>query len=235
MCKVTVLDNDAFRSVVMRCTSHRHIMRELGLTGRGRSFYAVRDRIDTLGIDTSHFENERKQRLFGATPLEEILVECSDYSASQLKKRLIVAGLLEDVCCKCGVGPEWYGQPLTLQLDHKNGNHRDHRLFNLQIMCPNCHSQTHNWGGRAQRLPTKRCTDCAATISRGNKSGFCKTCVRIRSAHTQSKLPAITLLELERMVSDTNYSIVGRTFGVSRQTVYKWLRRLRKSNIPAPI
>jgi 5-methylcytosine-specific restriction endonuclease McrA len=27
-----------------------------------------------------------------------------------------------------------------------NGNNRDNRLENLRVICPNCHTQTHNWG-----------------------------------------------------------------------------------------
>jgi 5-methylcytosine-specific restriction endonuclease McrA len=30
-----------------------------------------------------------------------------------------------------------------------NGDAEDNRLENLEILCPNCHSQTSTWGGRA--------------------------------------------------------------------------------------
>ena len=32
-----------------------------------------------------------------------------------------------------------------MELHHKNGNHDDNKLSNLQILCPNCHSQTDNF------------------------------------------------------------------------------------------
>ena len=33
------------------------------------------------------------------------------------------------------------GRPLTLTLDHINGDHNDNRIENLQFICPNCDSQ----------------------------------------------------------------------------------------------
>ena len=44
--------------------------------------------------------------------------------------------------CSCGNKGEWQDKKLTLDIDHINGNHRDHRLENLRFICPNCHSQT---------------------------------------------------------------------------------------------
>lgn len=68
------------------------------------------------------------------------------YSAKLLKKRILSEGILEEVCSECGNGPEWNSKPLTLQLDHINGDSRDHRLENLRLLCPNCHTQTDTWG-----------------------------------------------------------------------------------------
>jgi hypothetical protein len=58
-----------------------------------------------------------------------------------LKRRLLGAGILPRSCQQCGIA-EWRGKPLSLQLHHINGDGRDNRLENLQILCPNCHSQT---------------------------------------------------------------------------------------------
>lgn len=75
-------------------------------------------------------------------PLEEILVKGSTYSNTRLKQRLIEEGLLAEECAECHIGPEWNGKLLVLQLEHKDGDNTNNELDNLELLCPNCHSQT---------------------------------------------------------------------------------------------
>jgi len=55
------------------------------------------------------------------------------------------------VCEKCGLEPWWQGEPLVLQVDHKNGNNKDDRAENLRFLCANCHSQTTTFGSKNGR------------------------------------------------------------------------------------
>lgn len=79
-------------------------------------------------------------------PLEIILVKDRKYSSSSLRERLIIELGWKEECVWCGIGSEYNGKPLTLQLDHINGNHFDNRLENSRILCPSCHTQTKTWG-----------------------------------------------------------------------------------------
>lgn len=54
-------------------------------------------------------------------------------------------------CEACGIGDEWNGQPLSLHMDHIDGNSDNNVLANLRILCPNCHSQTETWRGRNKK------------------------------------------------------------------------------------
>lgn len=74
--------------------------------------------------------------------MELLLVKDSNISSYRLKNRLFKENILKNECSKCGLGNIWLGEPISLQLEHKNGNHSDNRLENLCILCPNCHSQT---------------------------------------------------------------------------------------------
>jgi 5-methylcytosine-specific restriction endonuclease McrA len=89
-------------------------------------------------------------------PIEEFLTENSSCSRTNLKRRLLREGLLENVCHICGQLPEWNGKPLVLQLDHINGISNDNRLENLRIICPHCHSQTENFAGKNNKLINKK-------------------------------------------------------------------------------
>jgi DNA-binding transcriptional ArsR family regulator len=80
-------------------------------------------------------------------PLEAILARGKRRSRHHVKLRLFDAGLKERRCERCGLS-EWRDTPLALELHHINGDGLDNRLENLQLLCPNCHSQTDTWGGR---------------------------------------------------------------------------------------
>lgn len=78
-----------------------------------------------------------------------------DVNRNDLRLRLLADKPKEPRCEQCGL-TEWRGKPPPLQRHHINGDGRDNRPGNLQIMCPNCHSQTDSWGGRNRgriRLP----------------------------------------------------------------------------------
>ena len=77
-------------------------------------------------------------------PLEAILKNKNRY---HVKQHLIKAGILVNRCEQCGIS-EWRGLPLTIQIDHRNGRKNDHRIENLRMLCPNCHSQTETYGAR---------------------------------------------------------------------------------------
>ena len=50
-------------------------------------------------------------------------------------------------CEECRIH-EHNNKPLTLQIDHKDGNSSNNDVTNLRLLCPNCHSQTHTYGGK---------------------------------------------------------------------------------------
>jgi 5-methylcytosine-specific restriction endonuclease McrA len=84
----------------------------------------------------------------GKIPISEILDGLhSSYQTKNLKRRLIEEEIKKDECEECGL-TNWNGREINLQLHHKDGNSKNHRLKNLQLLCPNCHSQTSNFSGK---------------------------------------------------------------------------------------
>lgn len=53
--------------------------------------------------------------------------------------------------CECCGLNEWMEKSLPLEIHHIDGNRLNNSLDNLQILCPNCHSQTPNWRSRNQK------------------------------------------------------------------------------------
>ncbi|WP_413775199.1 HNH endonuclease [Hymenobacter weizhouensis] len=92
-----------------------------------------------------------RYRAFGRRATwESILQENSAYTSSnRLKNRLLRAGYKQAVCEQCGLA-QWLNRPIPLELHHVNGISNDHRLENLQLLCPNCHALTPSYRGRNQ-------------------------------------------------------------------------------------
>lgn len=97
-----------------------------------------------FGIDTSHFSGQGwskgKTLLSQQVSIETYLVKGSKISSVKLRNKLLLCGIKEAKCELCG-GTEWRGRPIPLELHHKNSDHWDNRLDNLQVVCPNCHAQ----------------------------------------------------------------------------------------------
>mgnify|MGYP006157678495 FL=1 len=69
------------------------------------------------------------------------------YQTNKLRIRLIKEGIKSHECECCGV-TKWLDNPISLELDHIDGNRNNHKLSNLRILCPNCHSQTSTYRGK---------------------------------------------------------------------------------------
>jgi hypothetical protein len=147
-------DRIELEQALVGAQSVAHVLRNLGVPARGASYASIRSAAAEFGLE---LPATPKPNPPGTRALCEILVEGSTYTdSSYLKKRLIVAGLLEEVCVKCTQGPRWMNEPLVLTLDHINGIPDDNRLENLRLLCPNCHSQTPTFGGRNKRVGRRK-------------------------------------------------------------------------------
>lgn len=96
----------------------------------------------------------KRLKLRTAVPRKDALVKGRRISSSMLRQHLLKLGFLTGKCKLCGIS-SWMEKPLTLQLDHVNGDPSDNRPENIRELCPNCHSQTPTFGTRGGRNKTK--------------------------------------------------------------------------------
>ena len=141
------------REAVKKSTSIRQVLGLLNIKQAGGNYFQVKKYFGLYKIDTSHFTGKiwnKGLRGIGKfrLSLEEILVQNSTYQSFKLKRRLFRAGLKFEKCEECGWAKISPGGYPPLELDHINGNHKDNRLENLRILCPNCHSLKPNHRGR---------------------------------------------------------------------------------------
>jgi Zn finger protein HypA/HybF involved in hydrogenase expression len=140
-------------------TSVYGVLREIGLSLCGGSHAIVKLRIKQLGLDNSHFtgrgwcKGEKHKEFVKRViqyPLEQILVRNSTYQNTHaLKHRLINEKILKNKCYECEI-TDWMGEPISLQLHHKDGDRCNNLIENLTILCPNCHSQTPSFAGKSK-------------------------------------------------------------------------------------
>ena len=129
------------------------VIRFFGMPQAGGTHSHLSRRIREFGINTDHFVRYKGsahvQRL-KADDILQVLPFGSRRAKSEHLRRAMMESGVPYSCAGCRRLARWRGKPLTLHVDHINGDFHDNRLNNLRFLCPNCHAQTRNFAGRGK-------------------------------------------------------------------------------------
>ena len=210
--------DEEFIRVVLQSSSYKDCLKNLGyFSNSGNSTNKLKEKIQSLNIDISHFET--KKPIIRTT--NNIFCENSTASQKVLREWYKKGDYTEYKCSICGQEPFWNGKELTLILDHINGYNTDDRLENLRWVCPNCNYQLDTTNGKNKNHKEKKikyCLDCGKIIS--NKSIRCLEC-EIKNRKTD-EVKGLSREELKKLIRNTSFTKIGKMFNVSDNAVRKW-------------
>lgn len=151
---MTRYTKELLQPVVAESRSMAEVVRKLGLRPGGGSQSYLRKVVDKFCIDTSHFTGQgwakgiiSRKRL----PWQSYLVKHAIPIRTCMRRRAMIESGIPYLCEECGQEPEWRGNPLVLQTDHRDGDQLNDERENLRFLCPNCHTQTANFGIKNRR------------------------------------------------------------------------------------
>lgn len=213
--------------------SYSDILKKMDLNASSGNYKTLHKVINEYQLNTKILEENRKNNNYGhpysSRPLSEYLKENCCYPTDRLKKRLFKEGIKEEKCEICGL-ISWLDKEISLQLHHKDGDNTNNSLENLQILCPNCHSQTNNYAGKNAKKKIKyKCKICGAAVST-KQTEYCKECkknVLYEKFCNCGLYPSRDLLK--ELIYNKSFVDIGKQFNVTDNAIRRWCK---KYNLP---
>lgn len=128
------------QDIILYCAesfSMAEVLRKLNLKSAGGNYLTLKRKLFDLKVDTAHWTNQGWNAGMQLKNFE-------DYSKPNKQFLIKERG---NACESCELD-EWKGISITLEIHHIDGDRSNNGKENLELLCPNCHSQTNFWRGR---------------------------------------------------------------------------------------
>ncbi|MFE4055948.1 HNH endonuclease [Streptomyces sp. NPDC059096] len=149
-----ILPLDEVAPAVAASASIAGVIDFLGLRQGGAARARVKRSIAAHGLSAAHFTGQGhtrdvpSPRRKSADEILRRLPPGSRRAKTVMLRRALDETQVPRVCAACGLGDNWQGKRLVLEIDHINGDRLDNRAGNLRYLCPSCHSQTRTFSHR---------------------------------------------------------------------------------------
>ena len=233
------ISKEELQQIINESKTYGQVLKHFGLENRSGNPQTLKRRIKDEMLDDSciikHLKfgggwNKGQKGIHSQRmPLEEAMEKIFTINSGEFgraKKYVRAYNLIEEKCKECGISKEWNGKPITIELDHIDGNSHNNLLSNLRWLCPNCHSQTPTFKGRKNKIA--HLCKCGTPIRRD--SSLCKRCEMARRASIlkidggSKKVEWPSREELRLLIQQTSLTQIGKSYGVSGNAVKKWCK-----------
>ena len=214
-------DNQLIEAV-KDANTFKEIAEKLKLSSRGNNLLTIKKHIAKLRLDTSNLYKKSiaKDNKRIKVPLSEYLAKGTSIPSSRLKEKLFFTGIKKRKCELCGQGEFWMGKKISLILDHKNGDHKDNRIENLRIVCPNCDATLPTFCGKNKKKKFNE-------NKKKNKKGYSEK--QIKGFLNSRKVKRPSYKTLTDLLESNSCLSVAKKFGVSDNTIRKWVKSYKKN------
>lgn len=198
---------ELLKDAVSKNVSMAGVLRLLGVKPSGGTQSHITRMIQNFDIDYSHFTGQahnKNKPSFVKKSSDEILIvslKTRREDGFRLKRALLEIGRPYE-CELCKNDGVYNGLPLTLQVDHIDGDYLNNLEYNLRFVCPNCHTQTSNYGSKKLVVSEAKQIKQKIVVKKNRPRKF-----------------EVTKEELTRLVWEMPTTKVGQMFGVSDKAI----------------
>ncbi|MDT9683396.1 HNH endonuclease signature motif containing protein [Streptomyces sp. TRM76323] len=225
MIKIDLFTDKEFKDIVNSSTSISDALQKIGYSHNSYSASKkLKERMNSLSIsiDNSHRYDYLK------IPDSEVYCNNSNSKGFSIAERVRKDNFMNYSCAVCGNKGIWMGKEITLQLHHIDGNFRNNEKSNLSWLCPNCHTQTSNYGSKnsfrsknpRSKFKDMKCIMCGNYFTPKYRGQiYCSNrCV----SKSQKRIPPVDKDTLYNLLINHSFIYVGRQYNVSDNAVRKW-------------
>lgn len=219
------IDKETLQSLFDNSTSVSMVLQSFGfIPQRKDSRKLINQLIVLMDIDLTRMHENLQNKVNSANSNRDKIRKFEFSRGAFIQGHRLIQNLKKSghtmKCSHCSIIDTYNGKPISLQVHHVDGDNTNNTLENLELLCPNCHSQTDSYCGKKNKKPNKLCK-CGTVINRGSIT--CRKCsheYQLINGRSRVKFE-VSKEELEVLIKNTPLTVIGKMFGVSDNAIRK--------------